>query len=54
MPSLEVNLLRTIMHPVSFCTSWRLSGGFIFMVTYIFSELRSNPRWETIYPSSFP
>jgi hypothetical protein len=29
MSSLEMNLLRAIMHPVSFCTSWILSGGFM-------------------------
>jgi hypothetical protein len=41
--SLEMNLLRDVMHPVSFCTSWRLSGGLIFMIVNIFFALGSIP-----------
>jgi hypothetical protein len=54
MSSLEMNLLRAAIQPVSFCISWRLSGGFIFMIADIFYRLGSIPRWETIYPSNFP
>jgi hypothetical protein len=53
MPSLEMNLLKAVMHPMSFCTSWRHLGGFIFMIANIFSGLGSIPRWETIYPTNF-
>jgi hypothetical protein len=52
-PSQKMNLLRTAMHLVSFCTSWRLLGEFLFMIVDIFSGSESIPRWETIYQSSF-
>jgi hypothetical protein len=51
--SLEMNQLKAAMHPVSFCTSRRLSGGVKFMIANIFSRLGSIPRWETIYPGSY-
>jgi hypothetical protein len=41
------------MHPVNFCTSWRLSGDFILVIADTFSGLGSIPRRETIYPSNF-
>jgi hypothetical protein len=54
MPSHEMNLLKAAIHPFKFCTSWRLSGGFILVMADTFSGLGSIPRRETIYPSSFP
>jgi hypothetical protein len=33
----EINLLKAAMHPVNFCTSWRLSGGFILVIADTFS-----------------
>jgi acid stress-induced BolA-like protein IbaG/YrbA len=42
------------MHPVNFCTSWRLLGGFILVIADTFSGLGSIPRQETIYLSNFP
>jgi hypothetical protein len=53
MSSREINLLKVAMHHVNFCTSWRLSGGFILVITDTFSELGSMPQRETIYPSNF-
>jgi hypothetical protein len=53
MPSRKMNLLKVAMHPVNFCTSWRLLGGFIFVIGDTFSRLGSIPRRETIYPSNF-
>jgi hypothetical protein len=53
MPSHEINMLKVSMHPVNFCTSCRLSGGFILVIADTFSGLGSIPRWETIYPSNF-
>jgi hypothetical protein len=52
--SREMNLLKVAMHPVNFCMSWRLSGGFILVIANTFSGLGSIPLWETIYPSNFP
>jgi hypothetical protein len=49
----EMNLLKATMHPVNFCTSWRLSVSFILVIVDTFSGLGSIPRWETIYPSNF-
>jgi hypothetical protein len=54
MPSHEINLLKATMHPLNFCTSWRLSGGFILVIADTFSGLGSIPRRGTIYPSNFP
>jgi hypothetical protein len=53
-PSHEIILLRSAMHPVNFCVSWRLSSGAIFVIADTFSGLGSIPRQETIYPSYFP
>jgi hypothetical protein len=53
-PSRKMNLLKAVMHSVNFCTSWRLSGGFIHVIADTFSGLGSMLRWETIYPSNFP
>jgi hypothetical protein len=53
MPSHEMNLLKAAMHPINIYTSWRLSGDFILVIADTFSGLRSIPRRETIYPSSF-
>jgi hypothetical protein len=49
----EINLLKSAMHPINFCRSWRLSGGFILVIANTFSRLGSIPRRETIYPSNF-
>jgi hypothetical protein len=54
MPSHEMNLLKTTIHPINFWTSWRLSYGFIFVIPDTFSRLGSIPQRETIYPSNFP
>jgi hypothetical protein len=53
-PSCEMNLIKAAIHPVNFCTSWRLSGGFILVIAYTFSGLGSIARWETMYVSNFP
>jgi hypothetical protein len=53
MPSRKKNLLKAAMHPVNFCTSWRLYGGFILVIDDTFSQLGSIPRREPIYPSNF-
>jgi hypothetical protein len=53
MPSHEINLLKAAMHPVNFCTSWRLSDDFILVIADTFSRLGSIPRCETIYLSNF-
>jgi hypothetical protein len=53
MSSREMNLLRAAIHPINFCTSWRLLGGAIFVIADTFSGLGSIPRWETIYPRNF-
>jgi hypothetical protein len=53
MLSHEINLLKAAMHPINFCTSWRLSGGFILVIADTFSGLETIPRRETIYPSNF-
>jgi hypothetical protein len=53
MPSHEINLLIAAMHPVNFCTSWRLSSNFILVIADTFSGLGLIPRWETIYMSNF-
>jgi hypothetical protein len=53
MPSHEINLLKAAMHPINFCTSWRLSSGFILVIANTFSGLGSIPQWETIYLSNF-
>jgi hypothetical protein len=54
MSSHEMNLLKEATHLVNFCTSWRLSGGAIFIITDTYNRLGSIPRRETIYPSNFP
>jgi hypothetical protein len=54
MLSREMNLLGAAMHPINFWTSWRLSDGFILKIADTFFGLGLIPRWETIYPSSFP
>jgi hypothetical protein len=46
--------LLAAIHPVNFCTSWRLSGGFILVIADTFSRLRSIPCQDTLYPSNFP
>jgi hypothetical protein len=53
MSSHEMNLLKAAMHPINFCMSWRLSGGFILVIAETLSELGSMPRREIIYPSNF-
>jgi hypothetical protein len=53
-PSREMNLLKVAIHPINFCTSWRLSGSAIFVIADTFSGLGSIPFQETIYPTSFP
>jgi hypothetical protein len=53
MPSRDMNLLKAVIHPVNFCMSWRLLGGFILVIANTFSGLGLIPRWETIYMSSF-
>jgi hypothetical protein len=53
MLSHEMNLLKAVMHPINIYTSWRLSGDFILVIADTFSGLRSIPRRETIYLSSF-
>jgi hypothetical protein len=53
-PSCEMNLLKAAIHLVNFCTSWRLSGGAIFVIAGTFFGLGPIPRREPIYPSSFP
>jgi hypothetical protein len=53
MPSHEMNPFKAAMHPISFCTSWRLSGGFILVIVDTFFGLGSILRWETIYLSNF-
>jgi hypothetical protein len=50
----EMNLLKVVIHPINFWTSWRLSVGFILVIANTFNGLGSIPRWEMIYPSSFP
>jgi hypothetical protein len=54
MSSHEINLLKMAMHPVNFCTSWRLSNDFILVIADTFSGLGLIPRRETIYLSNFP
>jgi hypothetical protein len=54
MSSHEMNLLKEATHLVNFCTSWRLSGGAIFIITDTYNRLGLIPRRETIYPSNFP
>jgi hypothetical protein len=54
MPNHDIDLLKVAMHPINFCTSWMLSGGFILVIADTFSGLGSIPRWETINPSDFP
>jgi hypothetical protein len=39
MPSHEMNLLKAVMHPINFWTSWRLLGGFILVIDDTFSGL---------------
>jgi hypothetical protein len=41
------------MHPINFCTSWRLSDNFILVIADTFSGLGTIPLQETIYPSNF-
>jgi hypothetical protein len=52
--SREMNLLRATIHPVNFCTLWRLFGGAIFFIADTFSGLGSIPHQKTIYPTNFP
>jgi hypothetical protein len=54
MSSHEMNLLKEATHLVNFCTSWRLSGGAIFIITDTYNRLGLIPRRETIYRSNFP
>jgi hypothetical protein len=49
-----MKLLKADMHLVNFCTSWRLSDGFILVIANTFSKLGSVPRRETLYLSNFP
>jgi hypothetical protein len=53
-PSLDMNLLKAAMHPVSLCTFFCDRGASILMIASIFSGLASIPRWLTINPSNFP
>jgi hypothetical protein len=39
MLSHGINLLKAAMHSINFCMSWRLSGGFIFVIADTFSGL---------------
>jgi hypothetical protein len=43
MSSREVNLIKAVMHPVNFCKSWKLSGGFILVIADTFSGLGLMP-----------
>jgi hypothetical protein len=52
-PSREINMLKATMHPINFCMSWRLSGGFHLVIADTFFGLGSIPRWEPIYLSNF-
>jgi hypothetical protein len=49
-----MNLLKVAIRLVNFCTSWRLSGGFILVIANTFSGLGSMLQWEAIYLSNFP
>jgi hypothetical protein len=42
-PSRKINLLKVAMHPINYCTSWRLSSGFILVIADTFSWLGSIP-----------
>ena len=52
-PSLDKNLFRAAMQPVSFWASLIVAGASIAMMALIFSGLASIPRWLTMNPSSF-
>jgi hypothetical protein len=52
-PSLDMNLLRAAIHPVSLCTFFCDRAASILMIASIFSRLASIPRWLTINPSNF-
>jgi hypothetical protein len=54
MLSHEINLLKVAMHPINFCTSWRLLSSFILVIADTFSRIGLIPQQETIYPSNFP
>jgi hypothetical protein len=51
--SLEMNRLRAVKHPVSFCTSLMQIGGCIASMVLIFSGLASILQCKTRKPSSF-
>jgi hypothetical protein len=54
MLSHEMNLLKAAMHLIIFWTSWRLSGGFNFVMADTLSVLGLILQRETIYLSNFP
>jgi hypothetical protein len=45
-----MNLLKAAIHPINFCTSWKLLGGFILVIADTFSGLGSIPRWFDMIP----
>jgi hypothetical protein len=53
-PSLDMNLLRAAMHPVSLCTFFCDRGASILMMASIFSGLASIPRWLIMNLSNIP
>jgi hypothetical protein len=53
-PSLDMNLLKAAIHPVSLCTFFCDRGASILMMASIFSGLASIPWWLTMNPSNFP
>jgi hypothetical protein len=48
MPGHEMNLLRSAMQPVNFCTSQRLSSGTILVIADTFTLLGSIPHHQII------
>ena len=53
-PSRLMNLLKAVMHPISFIRSFSLLGGFMYLIALTFVGLASMPRLLTMKPSSFP
>jgi hypothetical protein len=53
-PSLDMNLLKAAMHPVSLCTFFCDRSASILMMALIFSGLASIPQWLTMNLSNFP
>jgi hypothetical protein len=53
-PSLEMNLFRAAIHPVSFCTSLIVAGAPTAVMAEIFTRLASIPRLLMINLSNFP